>query len=61
MSVTKKDEEDWEQGKEEWLKACGMNPKLLGKSNTKSGAEMQREACKGKTIMEVIDVFKKRL
>lgn len=22
MSVTKKDEEDWEKGKKEWLKAC---------------------------------------
>lgn len=54
MSVTKKDEEDWERGKKELLKACGIDPKLLGKSNIKSGQEVQREQCKGKTILEMI-------
>ena len=34
---------------------CGLRPKNLGKPNVKSGAEMQQEACKGKTIVEVLN------
>lgn len=93
MSLTKKDKEDWEKGKKDWLKACekkgygkkiepikakvdknrfcilnidswnpfSINPKLLGKPNTKSAQEVQQEQCRGKTIVEVLNAeFKVR-
>ncbi|MBA7569157.1 hypothetical protein ES708_10895 [subsurface metagenome] len=53
MSVTKKDKEDWEQGKKDWLKAC--EKKGYKKLDDKSGQEVQREQCKGKTILEMIE------
>jgi len=37
-----------------WL-PYSMNPKLLGKPNTKSAQEVQREQCKGKTIVEILN------
>ena len=31
------------------------NPKWMGKPNTRSAQEVQREQCKGKTILEMIE------
>ena len=45
--------EEIEMLKNEVAWALGMSKKNLGKPNLKSGAEMQQEACKGKTIKEM--------